>query len=252
MKQVRSTIAPLATGLIVVGMWELLTHGTGSIPAWMLPAPSQIISHLIAKAPVFLGHTWETSKEFLGGYSGAVIFGIVYGLILSSFRFLREATYPFVIVLGALPAAAFAPLANIWFGYGSLSKMVVAAVIAVFPIITSTVTGVRTIPRETVEAAMLDGASGFVMVWHILLPLAMPSIMIGLRIAWAGAIIGAITSELFGAVKGLGYVIQFGLRMSKTLDIYVAAMLLSTMSLVGYFVLKAVEGRITETMWVQR
>jgi len=239
-------------GCTLTGVWELLTSATGSIPEWMLPAPSSIVVHVIDNADLFLVHTRTTCIEFLIGYATALVLGVLWGVVLSQFRIVREASYPYVIILGALPAAAFAPIANIWFGYGLVSKAIVAAAIAIFPVVTSTVTGIQTIPREAVEAAMLDGAGGFVLVSKILLPLALPSIMIGMRIAWAGAIIGAITSEIFGAVRGLGYAIQFGLRMSRVLDIFAATGILSILSVTGYLILRTLEKRFSVTMWVSK
>lgn len=247
----RAILAPLLLGAAGLTAWELLC-ATGGIAPWMLPAPSSIAAHFIQRHDVFLDHTRTTTVEFVLGYSFAAVVGVVWGIFLARFRWLRETSYPYIIVLGALPAAAFAPIANLWFGYDLASKVLVAAVIAVFPVVTSTVSGIHSIPHETVEAAMLDGAGGVQLTWHVLFPLSLPSVLIGLRVAWAGAIIGAITSELFGAVRGLGYAIQFGLRMGRSLDIYVATALLSLLSLAGYFLLRAVEKRFAVTMWVQK
>jgi ABC-type nitrate/sulfonate/bicarbonate transport system permease component len=244
-------VAAICGFVVVIGAWQIACT-LGRIPEWLLPAPASIVRRFVGEYAVFARHTKTTASEFVVGFGLASCIGIAYGVVLAKVRLLRQIAYPYVIVLGSLPVAAFAPLVNVWLGYTFAAKVTVATIIAFFPIVTATVTGIRSIPRETIEAARLDGADGVRLVATIELPLSLPTLLVGLRIAWAAALLGAMASELFGADRGLGYLILFALRGFKVTDIFVGTAIVSLMSLGGYAILGFLEKRAVTEMWVQQ
>lgn len=245
LKQITPAIyLPVLTVIVLGGTWQA-TVMVFHVPSWLLPTPYAILKAFF-HSPALLGHTKVTCIEFLLGFGISIGVGISYGILISRWRTLREATYPFLIVVSSLPASSFAPLLAIWLGYGVTAKIVVSFILSFFAITTSTVTGIKEIPQEIKDAARVDGAGFLRRIRSIELPLALPSIMIGLRIGWSMALVGAVVSELYGAKAGLGYLIMFNVRMFRVTGLFTAVLMLSLISIAGFELVGLCERRLVK------
>ena len=238
MSQIRTLISPLIAALAALLFWENIVQ-IFDVPTYILPAPSDVLSILLGlreqavTASLFAGAGQTAIAAFLG-FLLAALLGIVLGTILSSMGFLRRGVYPLANLLQMVPIIALAPLLNIWFGYGIPGVAASACIVAIFPVIASTVDGLRSVNPQLAEMVKLYGTTS-TQQWRLLgMWSALPHICTGLRVAAGLAVIGAVVGEMMSGVLDappLGTLIAAGLRNSD-LDLVFAAILLS--ALIGF------------------
>ena len=201
--------------------WALVSVG-GGLAVWevisrflvgnklFLAAPSQVAVAFVALAESGeLGkHLFISGLEFIIGYSIACLLGIGLGLAMASSRIAKQMLDPWVSGLYATPTVALAPLFILWFGIGIVSKVVVVALLVIFPVVINTEAGLRTTSRQLIETVRSFGASSGQIFWKVSLPSALPFIFAGLKLGIGRGLIGVVVAELFGARAGLGQLIS--------------------------------------------
>jgi NitT/TauT family transport system permease protein len=198
-------------GSIMIGLaiWEVVSrYIVGS--KLFLAAPTQIAEAMVrlAQSGELEKHTWTSASEFLLGYSSAALLGIVIGLVMANSERAKQVMQPWVSGLYATPTVALAPLFILWFGIGIFSKVVVVAVLVVFPVIINTETGLKMTNRQLIETVRSFGASRAQIFFKVSLPSALPFIFAGLKLGIGRGLIGVVVAELFGARSGLGQLIS--------------------------------------------
>jgi ABC-type nitrate/sulfonate/bicarbonate transport system permease component len=138
------------------------------------------------------------------GFLIAAVTGVLGGILLGGFRTVGRVLDPFVNAINATPGSAFIPLIIVWFGLFTPAKVVVVFIASVFPILISTASGIDRSDTDLVEMARSFGASRARLFWQVMLPDAIPSILSGLRIGAAVAVVGTVVSEFYMAQSGLG------------------------------------------------
>ena len=234
--------APIIFLALLLAGWWLSTTLTG-IEAWRLPTPQSVVSK--AQVLLALPTTWErvriTGAEAVAGclLGSSVALPSAYAIYRS--RLLAAAVEPFLGATQALPAIAIAPILVLWVGYGFVAIVVLCALIVFFPILVSTVVGLRHIDRDLLEAASLDGATGWTMAWHMELPLAAPAILGGLRNGFALSVTGAVVGEMVMGGTGLGQVLTQMRNNVDTAGMFVIIIILCTMATLLYTIVYRVE-----------
>ncbi|MFO1184585.1 MAG: ABC transporter permease [Bauldia sp.] len=151
-------------------------------------------------------------RETLGvlslGYLVAAVSGVLIGMLLGGFRLAGRVFDPLVNAINATPGAAFIPLIIVWFGLYTEAKVAVVWNSAVFPILISTAAGIDHADRDLIEMGRSFGASRLSLFWQVMLPNALPSILSGLRIGAAVAVVGTVVAELYMAQSGLGGMLE--------------------------------------------
>ena len=234
--------APIIFLALMLAGWWLSTTLTG-IEAWRLPTPQSVVikGRLVLALPM----TWErvriTGAEAIAGclLGSAVALPSAYAIYRS--RLLAAAVEPFLGATQALPAIAIAPILVLWVGYGFVAIVVLCALMVFFPILVSTVVGLRHIDRELLEAAALDGATGWSMAWHMELPLAAPAILGGLRNGFALSVTGAVVGEMVMGGTGLGQVLTQMRNNVDTAGMFVIIIILCTMATLLYTIVYRIE-----------
>ena len=148
---------------------------------------------------------------------------------------------PWLVLSQTFPKVALAPLIVVWFGLGVVPKLVITFLVAFFPVVISSVVGLRSIERDMVELAQSLRATRSQMFWHFRLPLALPNIFAGLKVAVAFSVVGAVIAEWVGANEGLGYLL---LQANANLDtplLFSVLVALTVIGLVLYYGVEAVE-----------
>ena len=234
--------APIIFLALLLAGWWLSTTLTG-IEAWRLPTPQSVVAkgRLVLALPM----TWErvriTGAEAIAGclLGSAVALPSAYAIYRS--RLLAAAVEPFLGATQALPAIAIAPILVLWVGYGFVAIVALCALMVFFPILVSTVVGLRHIDRELLEAAALDGATGWSMAWHMELPLAAPAILGGLRNGFALSVTGAVVGEMVMGGTGLGQVLTQMRNNVDTAGMFVIIIILCTMATLLYTIVYRIE-----------
>lgn len=259
-RRLRAAVArilpPLALFAVVLAGWEIAVRAFG-IPFYILPAPSRIAGVLVADRALLLGEAAVTLGEVMVGFAIAFIVGVMLALAIFSSRTVERAVYPLVIASQTVPVFAIAPLLVVWFGYGMLSKVVMAALIVFFPIVVNTVDGLRAADPDIVNLLKVLGARPAQIVRRVRVPAALPFVFSGTRIAIATSVIGAIIGEWVGSTRGLGYLMihanaQLHVDLVFAVIVYLSVMataLFWTVSLVEWTALPWRRAGLAQEQW---
>jgi NitT/TauT family transport system permease protein len=222
---------PLAfVGLILV--WEGAAR-LFAIPSFLLPAPSAILQAMLATPlSVWLGHIWATLRVALMGYALAILVSVPLAVGLASSRLLSRTLYPMLVVVQSTPIVAVAPIIVVTLGASDLPRVVITFLIAFFPIVVSTVTGLLATPDELVELSRSLRAGRTREILHVRLPFALPYLFSALKISTTLAVVGAVVAEFVAAEKGLGFFIAFSTSFFKIPQAFAGLVVLVAISLI--------------------
>lgn len=227
----------------IIGGWEAACRWW-EIPVFILPPPSVIVATAATRASLLLGHAAVTGLEILLGILVAVALAVPLAMLMFARRWLERSLSPFLVASQAVPVFAVAPLLVVWFGYGLVSKVVMAAVIIFFPITVSLLEGFKACDREYIVLFDLMGAGFWQSMRLLYWPWAMPYFFNGLRVGVTVATIGAVIGEWVGAQKGLGYLmIQANARLQVDL-VFAAILWLSVMGVGLWAIVGWLEKRV--------
>jgi NitT/TauT family transport system permease protein len=231
---------PVGAVLAVFVFWDLSIRAFGIRP-FILPSPGQVFESLVRDWAVLEPAMLFTLYEILAGFALAVLVGISLAVAIVSWRALDKAIYPVLVGSQVIPKVAIAPLFVIWFGFGIEPKILVAFLIAFFPMVISTVVGLRSIEVEKLYLARSMGASAIQTFFKIKLPHAMPSIFGGLKLSITAAVIGAIVGEFIGADQGIGRVLLIANGELETDLLFAGIFLLSVTGVVLFLIVDGFE-----------
>ena len=175
-----------------------------NVPPAVLPRPGLVLDALVANWKLILQEGRITLLESLYGFLLAFALGVPLAVAISSSRTLNLMFYPLLIATQSLPKVALAPLILVWLGTGLESKLAIAWLVAFFPIVVDTATGLRNTPAELLDLAASVRANAFQTFWKIRLPAALPFVISGSKVAITLAVIGAVIGEFIGSNDGLG------------------------------------------------
>jgi len=224
-------VVPAATVAGGVVAWELASRVL-RIPRFIMPAPSEIAVEAWEWRYRFIGHSWVTLYETLGGFALSIVVGVPLATLIVYSPWMRRALYPLIVLLQAVPKIAVAPVLLLVIGYGEIPKMIVAFLVAFFPIVVDTATGLAATPPELLELSRSYRASAFKTFVKVRFPMALPFFFSGLKVAITLAVIGAVVGEFIGSDKGLGYVILSATSYWKTELAFASMILLSLIAIV--------------------
>jgi NitT/TauT family transport system permease protein len=217
----------IAVFIAFFALWEIAVDVLHVKPV-ILPPPSTIFIAIGKHWLYLLQNSWPTFVAVAGGFIIAAILGFSIALGIAYSRWVSELTYPFLIAAQVIPKVALAPLFLIWFGFGLTPKLVIAALIAFFPIVINTARGLISVEPELLQYMKSLGANNREIFFKISLPWALPYIFASFRISITLAVVGAVVGEFVSSDSGLGYVISYA-NVSLDTDIMFA----------GIFVLSA-------------
>jgi len=228
--------------VVVLGLFWQWAVVYFQVPEWILPPPGQIGQALLESLSVLRPHIQATLWESLLGFSGAVILAVVLALVMDSSFWLKKAVYPLLIISQTVPIISVAPLFIIWFGYGTLPKVIVVGLVCFFPVVVSLLDGLASVDEDLISLLRTMGASRWQIMKIVKLPGAMSSFFSGLKIAAVYSIMGAVIGEWLGASRGLG-VFMVRAQHSFMLDkVFAAIILITVLSMMLFSLVKTAEG----------
>lgn len=249
-KRIERGIVPV---LLLIG-WEIFSR-SGVLPAALLPAPSQV---LVAWADWIFGTDGNTQTysgrwlfdvlhsfwRVLAGFALAGLLGVVLGMGIGWSRTIEKLIEPILQMLRPIPPVSWIPLAIIWFGIADRPAIFLVFLGAFFPVLLSTIHGVRNCDRNLLRAGAMTGGKPGMLLWHIVFPAALPSIFSGLRIAVGSAWMLTVTAEMVAVKSGVGYVLWDSYYFLRY-DIVISAM--ASIGLLGFLsdlAIKRFAGRV--------
>jgi NitT/TauT family transport system permease protein len=206
MRFLRDFSLPFLGFAVILVTWQFgveISH----IPGYVLPLPMVIVSRFWETRQLQLYHLGATGLTTLGGLSLALVVGIFMALAVVYVRPLKAMIMPVLAALNSIPKIAIAPLLVIWFGLGAESKVILAFLLAVFPIFVNSVTGLGEIDPDIIDLSRLCGGTPWRIFVKVRLINALPYIADALRVAFPLALVGSIVGEFIAGNRGAGYLV---------------------------------------------
>jgi NitT/TauT family transport system permease protein len=242
----------LAMGLlfvVAVGIWDLVTR-MGWVSPIILPSPGETLADLIfvgsnlLTGGYMLEALWTTTQTVFWAFLIALGIGFLLGVLVGETKFGERAVLPYLVAIDTMPKVAFAPLFIAWLGFGISSKVALAAFIATFPIVVSTAAGLYAASESERMLFKAMGATRMQTLLRLKLPIGLPYMFTGLKIAAVGVMAGAITGEFLGGGKGFGALIRQSASQMDTPRVFALILYLSLLGLLLYFTVVWAQRRI--------
>ena len=197
-----------ASPFLLLVLWQAVAQA-GLVPREILPSPAQILAaygELIDAGELQRALPASIGRSLLGLAIGGSL-GLAIGLFAGLWRIGEEIFDAPLQMLRTVPFIAAVPLFIIWFGIDEPVKIVVIAVATIFPVYLNTYAGVRGVDPKLIEAARIFGLSHARVIRHVILPTAMPSILVGIRYAAGVSLLALVVAEQINARAGIGYIL---------------------------------------------
>jgi sulfonate transport system permease protein len=230
--------------VLLLLLWELGSR-SGLIPERTLAAPSAVIGTLLEM--LISGELPSNLLVSFGRVAAGLLIGVGLGLGLGLVSGLSRAgelaVDPLMQIKRTIPALALTPLFIVWFGIGETPKVALIAFATIFPVYLNLYSGIRSVDLRLLDAAKSFGLSRAEQVWHVVLPSALPSLLVGLRYALSVSILVLVVAEQINASAGLGYLINNARDFMRTDIIVVCLMVYAILGLGADWLVRAIEAR---------
>jgi len=237
---VRRSLKVTLTLVVFALIWEAACRWF-EVPSYLLPTPSEVLSALFGRSVGFIEHGYVTLYETLLGFIAAVVLGVIAAAIIVVFPRLADVIMPLLLIAQLVPKVAIAPIMLIWFGYGLMPKIMVAFLVAFFPIVINMASGLAAVERELLDLARSLEASRWKVFWKFRVPSAMPMLFDGMKISVTLAVIGAIIAEFVGGNEGLGVLIIIANQELDTALAFASLLVMSVGGIVLYGMVEIAE-----------
>lgn len=213
-------------------VWEIGAPLLG-IPGYVLPLPSAIATRFSETASIQLQGLAMTGMTTLVGLAMALVFGVLLALAVIYVPVLRSFVMPLLAAFNSIPKIAVAPLFVIWFGLGVESKIILAFLLALFPVFVNSLTGLGEIEADVIDLSTLAGGSRWRIFTKVRLMNAVPYITDALKVAFPLALVGSIVGEFIGGNSGIGHLILFGQFNMDTPLVFAALVSITVFTTLG-------------------
>jgi sulfonate transport system permease protein len=226
----------------IIGIWWLIS-ATHAIQPSFLASPPQVVrtfGRLFAHQDLLGQIGWSVRRALEGAFFGCAA-GLVLGVLSGLFALGEEMIDAAMQMLRTIPFLAILPLIVLWLGIGELPKIVLIAVATAFPVYLNTYNGVKNVDRRVVEAAKVFGVTGFPLVRRVVLPLALPSILTGVRFSLGVSVLALVAAEQINAKEGIGYLVLQAQNFQEVDVMMAGAILYAVFGLLADLTIRIVE-----------
>jgi NitT/TauT family transport system permease protein len=213
-ERVANLAAPTLAVVVLVAVWAAAVKIFDN-PDYLLPAPQAVAARVVKEWALLWKNGAYTLMSVLTGFAAGVAIGVplAFGIVLS--RSMERIAMPFLVMSQTIPKVAIAPILVVWLGFGILPKIAIVFLISFFPIVVSTVVGLKSVETDMIVLVRSMGARTAKIMLRVRGPSALPQMFAGFKIAVCLAVVGAIVGEFVGSDRGLGYLL---LTSTGTLD----------------------------------
>ena len=234
-------LLPVLVAVVVLAAWQWWVVAF-EIPIFLVPSPLDVAKTLVKDWPLLAGALWTTVKITLSAFVASMLLGTLVAFVFVQSRLIETALFPYAVLLQVTPIVAIAPLIIIWVKDPTASLVICATIVAVFPVISNTTLGLRSVNPGLASYFKLNHATRLQTLWRLRIPSALPYFFAGLRISGGLSLIGAVVAEFVagtgGTGTGLAYqILQSGYQLN--IPRLFAALLLITVTGVLLFALMA-------------
>jgi NitT/TauT family transport system permease protein len=225
---------------VLILLWQ---YGAplGGIPDYVLPVPSVIAARFAETFWLQLHHLGVTALTTVVGLAIALVVGVLLALLVIYVEGLKSVILPVLAAFNSIPKIAIAPLFVIWFGLGIESKILLAFLLALFPIFVNSMTGLGEIEPDVLDLSRLAGGTPLRIFTKVRLMNAIPYITDALKVAFPLALVGSIVGEFIGGNRGIGYLILSGQFNLDTALVFAALLSITVFTTLGIGVVAVFE-----------
>lgn len=249
--RVQRVLYPSLVAVVLIALWQGLVVGL-ELPPYLIPSPLLMMQTLVGDWATLFDSLVITMKITVLSFIVAVVVGVLISFLFVQSRLIETALFPYAVLLQVTPIVAIAPLIIIWVKQPTASLVVCATLVALFPIISNTTLGLRSVDPDLQAYFKMNRASRLQMLWRLRIPSALPYFFGGLRISSGLALIGAVVAEFVAGTGGTNTGLAYQILMAGyQLDIprMFAALLLISLAGVFLFVLMAWLSKVALGSW---
>jgi len=232
--QALPAVISLTAGFVAWEAWVEIKD----VKPYLVPSPSSVVERLYEDLWFFAAEGFKTLQGALLGFLLGATIAIALALVMSQARFLERSIFPLAILIKVTPIVAIAPLLTIWFGFGLMPKVFIAALIVFFPIMVNALIGFRSVNPNSLALLESLAANRAEVFWHLRLPSALPYLFAAFRFSVPLSVIGAVVAEWFSGDRGLGSVIYIANNNLDMRTAFAGVFMLALLG-VGLFLLTA-------------
>lgn len=243
---------PALVFVVFIAIWWIISVTVYGDRNYLLPRPDAVVGAMVDNWSLILEGTWITFTSAATGFVLAIVLGMLGAVIMSLSKSLERSFYPYAVLLQTVPIVAVAPVIVLWFGYNQTAVIVIAFMIAVFPILNNTLLGLASADRNQVDLFRMHRSNKVTEFMKLRFPGALPHIFAGLRISAGLSVIGAIVGEFIigsgGEQGGLGVKVIFAQVRLQT-DLLFAEVIAATLLGFAFFMIVSLLGSLTLRSW---
>ncbi|HET9339437.1 MAG TPA: ABC transporter permease [Casimicrobiaceae bacterium] len=243
--------APAIVAVAVLALWQALTV-LYDVPQYLVPSPVVVARTLVDDAGLLLASLGVTVSIALAALAIAVALGVAIALLFVQSRWIETAFTPYVVLLQVTPIVAIAPLIIIWVRDTRLALVLCAVVVAIFPIVSDTTLGLRSVDPRLIDLFRMNRATRWQVLTRLRIPSALPYFFGGLRIASGLALIGAVVAEFVAGTGGQGAGLAYQILMSGiqlNIPRLFAALVLITLAGIAFYGTTVLVSRLALRHW---
>ena len=256
MAQVRRRVGWWRAALLRVGsvvacliLWHTASTkriSVGFVRFGNVPAPVEVAraASQLVRAPRFVSHVGNSVRRIFVGFALAAVLGVTLGLLIGRFRWAADLLLAPLEILRPIPAVAWIPLAILLFATGEQSMVYITFIGAFFPVLLSTVHGVRAVDHRLVDASRTLGAGPFAVFAEVILPGALPAIVTGLSIGMGTSWFSLVTAEMISGQFGIGYYTWEAYTLQNYPDIVVGMIAIGLLGMLSSVLVRLVGNRL--------
>ncbi len=233
-------VPPLVTLVVFLGLWYLVSGVLlDDSRRFLLPPPHEVVAVAfldpVNRAPLLRGLALSATVAVIGLVIAALL-GVAVGTLMSQARWLERSLYPYAVLLQCAPTLALVPVVGFWFGFGFTSRVIVTVTVALFPVISATVFGLRSAERGQHDLLTLHRAGRLTRLVKLQFPAAMPALLTGLQVAATLAVVGSVVGDFFfkQGAPGIGVLIDLYRARLQTEQLLGAALLACLLGVVAF------------------
>lgn len=234
---------PIAAFVGLFIIWELFTLIFHINPI-TLPAPTAVIQEFIQSFGFYISHAWVTLQEAVLGFLLGMSVAIIMGILMAHSTVLERTLLPIAVLANVTPIMAIAPLFILWFGFDTLPKVLIAAIITFFPMLINSIMGFRSIDENHYEYMRSLHASKFEIFMKLRFPNSLPYLFSAAKTCVSLSVMGAVVGEWSGSTEGLGNVIMMSSNYMLTNRMFAAIIMLAIMGITLTNIVRYIERKV--------
>ena len=243
-RRLKSLILTVLGVAVFLGLWQLAIN-VFHIKKYVLPSPVAVLQSLFDPALAAKNNWWlnisTTATEILLGFAVTLIAGVGLALIIAWSKWLNKLVMPVIVLLNSIPKIALAPLFLLWFGYGLRTNVLVAVLVAFFPVIINMVTGLIEVDENLLDLVHYLNATKLQVFLKIRIPNALPHLFAGIKTSATMCVTGAIVGEFIASRSGLGRLLRSAQANIDMATMFACLLLLSVLGLLFFRLIAIIE-----------